>query len=601
MKQFVSCHTHPASLDSASTPEAMAKREVELGSGHFTVTDHGTLAAAPQVYSIAKKHSLQPIIGLEAYFRDDHCPILGKLGVPRGHTVPKGLDPKIWKETHPDGTYYDYLKYMHLTMHFENHDAYLCAVRLLSKADSRAERHGSELKPLFSWDDIEELASHKVLTTSSCLVGIIQRHLFVHKNTDAAKAYFDRMKYLFGDRFYVEVFPHVCSHNWVKAVFVEVQTPEGDKETLRFYYEKKLRTSAGEPDGITAETLANSFNPGTHKKLVEIRNFRAWKPFDKDYTILGVEKKEGFFQNECSASAPGGDVQWGTNAYVIGLAKKHDVKILIADDSHFATPDEKVIQDVRLAQGGGGWRFANSYHRQSSEEAWGHFRDYAGISQSTFESWIDNTHDWASRFSGFKMDQTPSLPTKFFPQDSLKYTKELVKKHGRMPNDPVYFARLKSELDILHRNGSIDLLPYFHIDEEICRIYENQGWLTGPGRGSAAGLLLCYLLGITHIDPIKYELSQDRFITLDRIKSGKLPDIDQDLSFREPLVGWQTETIEFEASDGTRQVVPKDFKIETSTGLMTAEEALEAGAEFEPWWQQKSELTSRQTSDILNK
>jgi DNA polymerase-3 subunit alpha len=67
---------------------------------------------------------------------------------------------------------------------------------------------------------------------------------------------------------------------------------------------------------------------------------------------------------------------------------------------------------------------------------------------------------------------------------------------------------------MLHKNGVIDLLPYFFVEEEVCSYYERElKMLTGPGRGSAAGLLLSYYLGITHVDPIRYGLSQDRFLT----------------------------------------------------------------------------------------
>jgi error-prone DNA polymerase len=59
----------------------------------------------------------------------------------------------------------------------------------------------------------------------------------------------------------------------------------------------------------------------------------------------------------------------------------------------------------------------------------------------------------------------------------------------------------------------------------------------GAWAGSAAGLLLTYLLGITHVDPLRFDLSMDRFMTPDRIASGKLPDIDQDLPSRDLLVG----------------------------------------------------------------
>lgn len=587
-KQFATCHCHPASLDSASTPEAFAKREVELGSGVITCTDHGSLAAAQQIYALGKKNGLIPVIGLEGYFRDDDCPILKANGIQKTTSIPRGMDHDEWKTAHPDGSFYDYLKYMHVSLHFMDHDAYLCAVRLLSKADARAERHGSERKALFSWSDLEELAAHNVTATSSCLVGMVQRHLLDHKNTDVAKAYFNRMHHLFNDRFYVEVFPHVCSHNWVNKVFLHVEAPDGTPSILKHYGGKIYRTNRMEESGISVDELAQNYRPGYHTDLVEVKNYRKWEQLDPPLRLKNVEKKEDFFQNECSPSAPDGDIQWGTNMFVLGMAKKHNVPVLIADDSHFAHPEEKVVQDVRLAQQGD-WKFWGSYHRQSSEEAWEYFRDKMSVQESVFESWIENTHDWAGRFKDFKMDTKPSLPTKFYPKDSLAYTKQLIKQHGRMQNKPEYLERLKNEIDVLHRNGTLDLLPYFHIDEEMCKLYENQEMLTGPGRGSAAGLLICYLLGITHVDPLKYGLSQERFITPDRIRSGKLPDIDQDLPSRDLLVGWNTDVIEVEMEDGSIHTLPESLKVPTDQGILTIREALAAGADIKPWWLEKTQ------------
>lgn len=586
MKQFATPHSHPKSLDSGSTPEAMAKREVELGSGTLTCTDHGTLAAAVETYQLGKKYNLTPIIGLEGYFRDDNCPILGKLGIPRTDTIPKGVDRDRWAAQHPDGqSYFDYLKYMHITLHAMDYDGYLCMVRLLSRADERAERHGSELKPLFDWSSIEELASHNITATSSCLVGMVQRHLLdPNQNTDAAKAYFERLNHLFKGRFYVECFPHVCSHNFEKKVYLTVEV-DGKQERQAYYFGKKFRTNAGEKDGISAEDLANRFDPEKHRELLEVMHYRKWTPLG--YKLIGVEKREGFLQNECTAMAPEGDIQWGANIFVAGMAKKHNVPVLISDDSHFAHPEEKIVQDVRLAQMGD-FRFWGSYHRQSSEEAWTYFRDKMKVPQATFEQWVENTQDWASRFKDFKFDTTVSLPTKFFPADTLSHLKKLIKEHGRMKMEPQYMARLKAEIDLLHKNGTIDLLPYFFLGEETCRVYSNQNKLTGPGRGSAAGLLLTYLLGITHVDPLQYDLSMERFLTLDRIKSKAMPDIDFDFPGRDLLVGEVTDVLEWEAEDGTVHILPEYFKVETDKGLLTIREALEQQADIKPWWLEKS-------------
>lgn len=267
---------------------------------------------------------------------------------------------------------------------------------------------------------------------------------------------------------------------------------------------------------------------------------------------------------------------------MVELAEKYGDPILISDDSHYAHSDEKIVQDMRLAQSGS-WRFYGSYHRQSSAEAWEYFSNQMGISQKQFDGWVDNSYAWGSRFKDFKLaSQGPSLPVKFYEakyaevgaRNSLEYTFHLIKKHGRFdPTNKPYYDRLNQEIQLLYQNGTIDLLPYFMIDEEVCDLYVRNGQLTGPGRGSAAGLLLSYLLGITHVDPIRYDLSLDRFLTVDRIKSGRLPDVDQDLPSRDLLVGWDEDGLELTLEDGTNKTVSKSAKVLTPIGEVTVEQA----------------------------
>lgn len=548
IRNFPTCHCHPQSLDSASTPEAFAKREMELGSGYLVATDHGSLAAARTLIALTKKkddkgqriYPLIPIVGLEAYFRDDRCPILQEEGVP--------LDE--------DGTYRKtWCKYHHLTIHFLDQAAYECAVRLLSKADLTAERHGQERKPIFDWSDLEELAAHNVTMTTGCLIGMVQRHLLEHNSARMAVRYYERLRALVGPgRFYVEVFPHKTDKNWVQGVFVELS----DGTKLRYHDKKWLRVMDGKGgiEDVRANDLARRYThkaPGSHY-LIAVKDWNTWQPLGGALTsdtpqpgdsslrtITKIEYIEGYLPNECRPWAPDGDVQAGCNRFMMIQAMRHGDPIIIGDDSHFAHPKEKVAQDIKLMASGGSWRFYSSYHRQSSEEALAHFRETLDIDEKTFEGWVENSFAWASRFKDFTLEAKPSLPTKFYPPDTLAHTMALIDKHGRMDwDDPVMKERLDYEINLLHRNGVIDLLPYFFVEEEVCDLYEKANMLTGPGRGSAAGLLLAYLMGITHVDPIKYGLSVDRFLTLDRIKSGKLPDIDQDLPDRDMLVNPKT-------------------------------------------------------------
>ena len=592
-KQFSTPHCHPMSFDSASTVEAFAKKEVEMGSGTLTCTDHGSLGGAYKTYELAKKNNLIPCVGCEIYMRDDNCDILSKNGVLKTSKVPRGSDKDKWAAEHPDGSFLEYSKYFHGTVGFQSYDAYLTCVKLLSKADDRAESHGSERKPIFDWASVEALAATgKVTMGSGCLGGMVGAHLAYANaegptRVDIARAYFERLHSLFGKNFYVEVFPHRCTHDFVKGVFIDVVDPAtGNKDSFKYHFDKTLLTSLGE---MKAQYFAGQFKKDTGIMLLGVKNRSKEELFDVPWTVVGVEKKEGFVQNECSPAAPNGDLQYGVNKFMMHMAKKHGVLCIVSDDSHFCSPSQKIVQDVRIGQGSG-WKFYSSYHRQTSDEAFEYFKKEHGVSEAEFEGWIENSKAWADGNKDFKFDSTKQTPDLFYPKDTLSEVRRIVEKNGRLPkNDPRYTERLKTEIKLFHKNGTVDLLGYFLCCHEMVSLYERQGKLTGPARGSAGGVLLSYLLGITHVDPIKYGLSLDRFLTLDRIESGKLPDIDIDFLHRDLLCGFDCATIQFEAEDGTKHVLPKDFKIETSLGDMTAQEAMNSQADIKAWWAKREE------------
>ena len=95
-------------------------------------------------------------------------------------------------------------------------------------------------------------------------------------------------------------------------------------------------------------------------------------------------------------------------------------------------------------------------------------------------------------------------------------------------NINLYKDRLKSELNTINKAG---LSGYFLIVKDIVDFIRSNNWLPGPGRGSAAGSLVSYLLEITSIDPIKYDLLFERFYNDGRNTEGRIsmPDIDVDV------------------------------------------------------------------------
>jgi len=91
-----------------------------------------------------------------------------------------------------------------------------------------------------------------------------------------------------------------------------------------------------------------------------------------------------------------------------------------------------------------------------------------------------------------------------------------------------YGERVNHELDVF---TGVNLSSYFLIVDDILQFTRNQGYLTGPGRGSAAGCMVSYLLNITQVDPIPYNLVFERFYNLGRNAPGHIswPDIDFDV------------------------------------------------------------------------
>lgn len=139
--------------------------------------------------------------------------------------------------------------------------------------------------------------------------------------------------------------------------------------------------------------------------------------------------------------------------------------------------------------------------------------------------------DWIASQSKIEWNQAPTRLPKFETPDrnlnSAQYLTQLClagleKRFGSKPIDVNYRSRLKYEIDVI---VSMHYEDYFLIVWDFIRYAKSQGIYVGPGRGSAAGSLVAYCLGITHVDPIEHDLLFERFLNPERIS---LPDIDTD-------------------------------------------------------------------------
>jgi DNA polymerase-3 subunit alpha len=154
------------------------------------------------------------------------------------------------------------------------------------------------------------------------------------------------------------------------------------------------------------------------------------------------------------------------------------------------------------------------------------------------EEEISNTNLVDSMCESYDILHKPMLPSFECPKglNPDEYLRELCRIGWRekikdtIPENrqTEYVERIKHELEVLQGAG---LSSYFLIVQDILRYVRENDWLPGPGRGSAAGCLVSYLIGITSIDPIRYDLIFERFYNTGRNTSDRIsmPDIDVDV------------------------------------------------------------------------
>ena len=481
-KQHIPFHVHVSSMDSGSTVETMVDRCIELQKDspvkYATITDHGFMGDCFKFYDVCRKKKVKPILGIEGYFKDDTCEFL------------QGQDAN--------------LKYNHIILHFIDQEAYQKGCELLSKADARGVVAGGERKPLFNWADLEEFSKYNVTLGTACLLGMATRYLLINR-PDLAVKYYLKLRDMFKDNFYVELLPHVCDKKWENGVRLHF----ADNTSLLLRTDSKLDTDY--KDDVTAQETYNYASKVNHVKARYFRKQRV--EINKD--LVSIERVKDFVLEES------GDVQLNANKFCLAMAMKYGDKIVISEDAHYATREDKVVQDMRLGEN---FRFYGSYHLMDKTEVYDYFINVMGISEEMIDGWVENSYVWAKKFDGFELKYEYCLPIP--ERDSLIIIGEWIKEMGRMKNDPVYIDRLRHEINTLKNNGVVDLLPYFIPIKEAIKYYADNGEFSSVGRGSAAASLIGYLIGITHIDPIKYKLPFERFYSIDRAKAGDIPDID---------------------------------------------------------------------------
>jgi DNA polymerase-3 subunit alpha len=240
------------------------------------------------------------------------------------------------------------------------------------------------------------------------------------------------------------------------------------------------------------------------------------------------------------------------NKALLDLADEFGVKPVVTPDCHHSDPSQKEIQELKLilnsysnkVEKGATYEGSKKYdnlmdrldylygadrqmsfnkfeiHLLSDEEMHNAMKAQ-GIDR---EDMYDTTREIVDKVEDYKIkDHQDLLPVQY--QNPNKELKELalagLKERGIETQE--YLARLDEELEVIEAKN---FGPYFLVVRSMISWAKKEGIMVGPGRGSAAGSLLCYALGITDIDPIQHGLLFFRFINPER---NDFPDIDTDI------------------------------------------------------------------------
>lgn len=245
------------------------------------------------------------------------------------------------------------------------------------------------------------------------------------------------------------------------------------------------------------------------------------------------------------------EVQWNgfqdqhrLNKYVLSSASRLQIPVITTVDSHYISPALWKHRE---------FYYAMKYLRGEEEEkmdlpesfeatqmdlslkdfdgAWSDYKRFsanAGYDDAEILQTLERTQEVVEKIEKFYPDQSPKMPNFIMEQYSEDPIEEIRKicsseLSKRVLDNDVYRNRLSTELNVIKTRG---FGRYFLTMREIVG-KASAHWATGAARGSAAGSLVSYLLDITQVDPVRFNLSFSRFLTMDAIG---YPDIDFDVA-----------------------------------------------------------------------
>lgn len=307
---------------------------------------------------------------------------------------------------------------------------------------------------------------------------------------------------------------HMVSLSFSEGFYVR---PRVDLDLLRKHSKGLICLSACLAGSIP-QALMNGDYEGAKKQALEFREIFGENNFFLEIQDHGIE------------------AQKEVNMGLYRLSDETGIPLVATNDAHYLTREDARIQDVLMAIQMGKtvddptrMKFETSeFYIKSEEEMFALFPTHPDAIARTVE--IANRCQVEFEFGKYHLPQF-DVPDGYTAREYLdKLCLEGL--HERYPDDDgTVRERLDYEINMIDKMGFVD---YFLIVSDFIHYAKRNGIPVGPGRGSAAGSIVSYCLGITDLDPIKYSLYFERFLNPERVS---MPDIDVDFCYvRRPEV-----------------------------------------------------------------
>jgi DNA polymerase-3 subunit alpha len=306
----------------------------------------------------------------------------------------------------------------------------------------------------------------------------------------------------------------LCSLGYTEGLYGKY--PRIDKSLIEKYHEGIIATSCCIGAEIP-QAILNGNIPLAEERL------KWWLDlFGEDYYIE-LQRHRGMESIDDTGMS-----QEDVNQVLLGLAKKYQVKTIVTNDAHYVNQEDYAPHDVLLCINTGSLLSDKERFLFPSSDFY--FKTKAEMNKlfGDVKEAVENTMEVASKIDPLDLNRDILLPA--FPLPAGFDSQEVYLRHlayeGAMKRYGSVLGkvqeRLEFELDVIIKSG---YSGYFLIVQDFTSAARNMSVSVGPGRGSAAGSLVAYCLGITNIDPIKYDLLFERFLNPERVS---MPDIDID-------------------------------------------------------------------------